>query len=175
MTTGKTKSPDGRDQEDCCKVPAHPASGRTPREVCPHCGTPGRRVPELTLRSLLTPMAMRRRASGDAFFCAQPECPVVYYGAAGRFEQGDLTVKVHQKDPSPATPVCYCFGHSPESIAQDLRMGGADPAKTISAKVQAGLCACEARNPQGSCCLGNVTKVVQNARAKAPSSAEPLA
>ncbi|HEV2197528.1 MAG TPA: DUF998 domain-containing protein [Candidatus Acidoferrum sp.] len=40
----------------------------------------------------------------------------------------------------------------------------------ISAEVKAGNCACEVRNPQGSCCLGNVTAVVKRLKADRISS-----
>jgi hypothetical protein len=33
----------------------------------------------------------------------------------------------------------------------------------IASEMKAGLCACEIRNPQGSCCLGNVKAVVKAA------------
>jgi hypothetical protein len=33
----------------------------------------------------------------------------------------------------------------------------------IAAEVKAGNCACEARNPQGACCLGNVSAFVRKA------------
>ena len=33
----------------------------------------------------------------------------------------------------------------------------------ITAEVKAGNCACEIRNPQGSCCLGNVNAAVKRA------------
>jgi hypothetical protein len=31
----------------------------------------------------------------------------------------------------------------------------------VTTGIKAGQCACEIRNPQGSCCLGNVRKVVK--------------
>ena len=33
--------------------------------------------------------------------------------------------------------------------------------KNITAEMKAGNCACEIRNPQGSCCLGNVTAAIK--------------
>jgi hypothetical protein len=36
----------------------------------------------------------------------------------------------------------------------------------VTAGVQADQCACDIRNPQGSCCLGNVRAVVQRVEAK---------
>lgn len=41
----------------------------------------------------------------------------------------------------------------------------------IAAEMKAGFCACEIRNPQGSCCLGNVKAAVKVALAERASRA----
>jgi len=41
----------------------------------------------------------------------------------------------------------------------------------IAAEMKADFCACEIRNPQGSCCLGNVKAAVKAAQAERPSPA----
>jgi hypothetical protein len=70
---------------------------------------------------------------------------------------------VYQKEPGAETvPVCYCFQHSPASIrAEWLATGQSTVIEAINQGIQAGHCAYDIRNPQGSCCLGNVRQVVE--------------
>ena len=60
--------------------------------------------------------------------------------------------------PRPAEAlVCYCFLHPRSEIESELRHDGISTLlDRIAAKVKAGECACEVRNPSGRCCLGEV-------------------
>lgn len=146
---------------DCCKPGPGPA-----RAYCPKSGSPGRPVGHLTLESLLTPPS-RALLDTDAryYFCPDATCPVVYFSVERdqTFAMTDVAVPVWQKTPTRLdVPVCYCFQHTPGSIAEELETTGKSTAvETISAKMKAGLCDCERNNPQGSCCLGNVNSVVR--------------
>jgi hypothetical protein len=98
---------------------------------------------------------MRSLSAGQTFFfCAQADCDVVYFSAEQAFKRADLSVPVFQKESGPGTPVCYCFGFKRGDL-QD-RDAALAISQRISGWVKAGLCSCETRNPQGSCCLGNV-------------------
>ena len=149
--------------EDCCSVEPREA---TPSTHCAACGHKGRRVDGITLKALLTPAALERREPGEYRFCATTACEVVYFGAEQRFERGDLTVPVFQKEPPGARTVCHCFDVGEEDIRQDVAAEVKPTSfERISSHVQAGRCACEVRNPQGSCCLGNIKKVMAEAEA----------
>lgn len=143
--------------EECCSIPA---PGGSPSN-CPSCGARGKPVGTETLTSLLKEPT---RAGADEYrFCPAKACDVVYFGSAGpsRFLRTDLTVPVWQKEGDPSCPVCYCFNHSASSIGDELRRTGQSTVLAdIKQKVKDGLCACESKNPQGSCCLGNVGAVV---------------
>jgi len=99
-------------------------------------------------------------------FCRSPGCPVVYFSPEDghTFTEASLRELVHQKHPGdPGVFVCYCFRHTPGTIAAELAQTGATSVvESITAGIQAGRCACDIRNPQGSCCLGNVRAVVQS-------------
>ena len=57
--------------------------------------------------------------------------------------------------------VCYCFRHTVGDIRAELRSTGTTTViDAINAGIQAGKCACDIRNPQGSCCLGSVRALV---------------
>jgi mercuric ion transport protein len=66
------------------------------------------------------------------------------------------------KETEDPIPVCYCFGWTQEKIFSQIKqLGRSSAVEEISAKVKAGECACEINNPSGSCCLGEVNKVVK--------------
>jgi len=58
--------------------------------------------------------------------------------------------------------LCYCFGFDTEMARAKIRAtgGGSVPGR-IAAEMKADRCACEIRNPQGSCCFANVTAAVR--------------
>ena len=94
---------------------------------------------------------------------------MVYFAGSERFTTDEVRVPVYQKHPeSQNVPVCYCFGHTPSSIrAEWLAIGMSTVVADVTAGIQAGQCACEIRNPQGACCLGNVRKVVKRIQQEA--------
>ncbi len=136
----------------------------SPSGVCPDCEQAGKVVGLHTLRALLAVPLTELKATEYAF-CRTPDCPTVYYSLDGQqqFEEDALRERVHQKHPTADDVfVCYCFRHSPGSIrAELLATGHSTVVETVTAGIQAGQCACDIRNPQGSCCLGTVRAAVQ--------------
>ena len=102
-------------------------------------------------------------------FCRTVQCPVVYFSSDGRqtFTERDLRERVYQKHPNDdAVFVCYCFRYTPGAIRAELRVSGVSTTvERINAGIAAGQCACDIRNPQGNCCLGNVTTTVKRLEA----------
>jgi hypothetical protein len=147
---------------DCCSK-----SSSEPRdERCPECGRAGRKVGRITLLALLRPAALPRLSAREHRFCASSECAVVYFGDGEMFVREDVLVPVFQKEPEGERTVCYCFAVSERDIRSEVEASGrSKAADRIKALVQAERCACEVRNPQGSCCLGNVTAVAKTAEA----------
>ncbi len=134
----------------------------TREAVCPSNGKLGKRVDTSTVKAMLN------RSLGDLRnviyrFCIDPNCPTVYYSADGLQEitEGELREQVYQKHPGDANvPVCYCFHHTLGKVYAEGRRVYAD----IDRGVRAGKCACDIRNPQGSCCLGNVNNLLKQSR-----------
>ncbi|MBO6940568.1 MAG: (2Fe-2S)-binding protein [Deltaproteobacteria bacterium] len=133
---------------------------------CPGCAATGRRVDDSTPGALLRPNAKARLTGGGYRFCRTESCDVVYFdeGQELTFGTADLEVTVFQKSSDPERPVCYCFEHTVQSIYDEVGARGAsDVPEDIGEKCRAGLDDCEHNNPQGSCCLGNVRRVVKEA------------
>jgi hypothetical protein len=149
--------------ESCCTV--RPGAPTSPTH-CPACGKPGRLVERITVKAMLRPEALMRLSAPEHRFCATPECPVVYFGTDEVFDREEIGVPVFQKEPAGDRPVCYCFGVGEGDLRQELvETGQSTASDRISALVRAERCACEVKNPQGSCCLGNVAAATKAAKA----------
>ncbi|HLF27319.1 MAG TPA: hypothetical protein VJG32_13370 [Anaerolineae bacterium] len=154
--------------DDCgCPPPAGTATCElraAPVKIpCPTNQQVGKAVDTLTLKALLA-VPLTRITSDDYRFCRDPNCPTVYYSADGKqlFRETELRERVYHKHPiDDDALVCYCFRRTVGDIRAELRATGATTViDAINAGIQAGKCACDIRNPQGSCCLGNVRTLV---------------
>ncbi len=127
--------------------------------VCPRCGAAGRDIGRETVGAMATlavpaPLLAHRTYR----YCATEACPVVYYGFGGvALERQHVRVPVNAKDTGADVPLCYCFGHTRRSIAEEIAITGRSTAfATITREIKTGNCACEVKNPSGRCCLGDV-------------------
>ncbi len=136
----------------------------------------GLRVDLITLKALLRGEALRRLNGREYRFCPEPDCEVVYFDRAARstFQKSDLAVRVGQKEHDDPIPVCYCFEVTEADLRMNLACAGATPIPDmIASEVRAGHCACEVRNPQGSCCLGNVSKALDRIASEVSAATDP--
>ena len=131
---------------------------------CPSNQQVGYAIDTLTLKGLLA-LPLTQLVAGEYGFCPAPDCLTVYYSADGTqlFGERDLRERVYQKHlTDDSVLACYCFMHTVGSIRQEIALTGSSTvAEQIGAGIQAGQCACDIRNPQGTCCLGNVRALVK--------------
>jgi hypothetical protein len=142
-----------------CEAPApklsRPAITAGP---CPTCGRPGKPVQGQTVKSLLA-ISLRVVREVQYYFCRTRDCAVVYFSGDGQqlFLMRDLRERVYQKEPEAApVQVCYCFDYRVGALSAASSAERDEFIAEINAGIQADQCACDLRNPQGSCCLGNV-------------------
>jgi hypothetical protein len=112
-------------------------------------------------------VSLREVRDTDYLFCGAPDCAVVYYSADGAqtFSVDDVREPVYQKRPADDNvPVCYCFGHSVGEIRTASPERRTEILADINAGIRAGQCACDLRNPEGTCCLGNVLALVKSVK-----------
>jgi len=83
----------------------------------------------------------------------------VYYSDKGqRFTASDLINRVTCKDPSPETPLCYCFKISKQDALDEMNATGRSTVlSSIREQMDSKGCFCEKSNPRGACCLEEVT------------------
>lgn len=133
--------------------------------LCPVAGKPGKHVPLMTVRSLVLEERAPEIEGSDWFFCPLPDCDVVYFTREGKtLSKEALKVRVGLKEKGAPRPVCYCFGHTKESIREEIQQTGkSSVVASITEKVKVGECSCEILNPKGTCCLGDVNMAVKEA------------
>jgi Zinc binding domain len=150
--------------EDASLFPANTAGH------CPACGKKGEVVSTLTVKNLVRDH-MRVEASAAYLFCRNANCEVVYFCGQVVFKKSELKVRVGIKETVDPIPLCYCFDYSRADIRREI-----DTATKvrildkIKVEVQGGFCACEVKNPRGSCCLGDITRAIQEARGDSSQS-----
>ena len=131
--------------------------------ACPLCRGPGKPVQRKTPESLLVDAG--KLGAGPFYFCPAPDCDLVYFDASGGeiYSKRDLEVRVGLKETSDPIPICYCFDFTRAMARAEIERTGTT---TIPDRIKAGIaakrCACDVKNPQGSCCLGNVNATVKS-------------
>lgn len=137
---------------------------------CPACGLKGRSLAALTVKSLVRDHT-RVAAAASYSFCRTPDCDVVYFSDHGSFYKSDLKVRVGVKEKEDPVPLCYCFDYTRADCQREIEQFGASQIpERIKAEVQAGFCACEVKNPSGKCCLGDITRVIQDLKKSAQTA-----
>lgn len=148
---------------DCCTTKEQ-VSEKSDFELCPSCNVKGKKVKIITLKSMLKPSVLSRlNADLSHYFCSSKDCDVVYFDTDKKtYQTSEIKVSVYQKENSSVVPVCYCFDWTKEKIKQYVGNGlTPNPIEHIRENIKENRCGCEVNNPQGSCCLGNVTGYIK--------------
>jgi len=150
---------------DCCAgslLSATVPCSDSVRLVCPHCGRVGKTVSLLTLKHQVKLAHLTAVEAGPFAFCRSPECEVVYFNGTGTGLSLADVRQVPTGKTSANPQLCYCFGFDVEMVRSEIRTTGqCTVPRRIAAEMKAARCACEIRNPQGSCCFANVTAAVK--------------
>ncbi len=157
-----------------CDLPAQDFE-RPARAVnaCPECGKTAKPVQGPTVKALLS-VSLREVRDVEYLFCRTQTCPVVYFSPNSEqtFTVEQIRERVFQKEPDADDVwVCYCFRHTVGQVRAASPETRAAIVDDINAGINAGQCACDLRNPQGSCCLGNVRELIKRLN----KSAVPIA
>jgi Zinc binding domain len=144
---------------DCCSV----APMETTAEHCPHCAEKWKGVSLATVGSMVKKaVAADKLSQATYWLCRNVGCPVVYFAPGIAIEKTELRVPINFKEKNYDGPVCYCFDHTVASIRAEIQSTGRSTAQAVITKeVQGGRCACEVKNPAGTCCLGDITRTAQ--------------
>ncbi|MBI4870054.1 MAG: hypothetical protein HY814_00625 [Candidatus Riflebacteria bacterium] len=136
---------------------------------CPDCGAQGHRVDAETVRALTVERVLAAMPQGELGICLSPSCDTVYFSqqldSPWVARREDVTVRVFRKEQAPGRLVCYCFGHTVASIREEvLRTRNSGIEEELRRMVADRRCSCKTTNPQGTCCLGDVRRVVEEVK-----------
>lgn len=137
--------------------------------ACPVCGERGKLVQGQTVKALLS-VSLREVQEVEYLFCKTRTCPVVYFSPNGEqtFTVEQVRELVYQKEPDHEEVfVCYCFRYTVGELRAASSESRMAIVEDINRGINAGQCACDLRNPQGSCCLGNVRGLIKRVEASA--------
>jgi hypothetical protein len=151
---------------DCCssKPDSACAVPQALGEICPACGKKGKAVATLTVKSLVRDHT-RVPAQAAFSYCRSANCDVVYFSSEAIFRKPDIKVPVAAKENDDGAPLCYCFDYTRQDVLREIQATGTTKiAEAVKAEVQGGFCACEVKNPSGNCCLGAITRAIQQAK-----------
>jgi hypothetical protein len=148
---------------ECCGSKSDAAGIVSQHEpnACPSCAVKARPVATLTVKSIVRDHT-RVLPEESYWFCRQPDCDVVYFSRQRVFRKADVKVRVGTKEHEEPIPICYCFDYTKADISRDLALRDeTDIPNKVKAEVQLGFCACDVKNPSGTCCLGDITWAIQ--------------
>lgn len=157
-----------------CDLPTQDLQS-APRAInaCPECGKTGKPVQGQTVSAMLA-VSLRVVQDTQYLFCRTRTCPVVYFSENDEqtFTVEQVRERVFQKEPEAQDVlICYCFRHT----VGDLQAASLEEriaiVEDINTGINAGQCACDLRNPQGSCCLGNVRSMIKRTKKAAFTTA----
>ena len=140
--------------------------------TCPECGKTGKPIQGQTVKAVIS-WSLRELQDVQYLFCRTQTCPVVYFSASGEqtFTVDQVREKVYQKEPEVEDVlICYCFNHTVGELRSASPEGRAGIMDDINTGINAGQCACDLRNPQGSCCLGNVRGMLKQLENPIPTT-----
>ncbi len=147
-------------EDNCCKI--IPKSVEDKALFCPQCKGKGKKVEVRTLYYMVQGKFQKRVVHDKSYyFCPTSNCSIVYYSKDDIFTEDKIRVKVGQKE-NQNPQLCYCFNFFSSDVIEDIQLNGKSTIiDFIKQKVQEKACACEIMNPQGTCCLGAIGKVIK--------------
>lgn len=135
---------------------------------CPQCSNMGVKIDSITPQTLLKISSSEKVKSALHYkFCKNTDCEIAYFTGDEThfFTCDELLVKATLKDSGLDVHICYCFNHTRQSVFNEIVSTGKTLVlEDIKAKMKDPGCFCETSNPQGVCCLGNVTSWVNEAQ-----------
>ena len=135
---------------ECCSSSC--VTGNTPKKY--RCPVNGREYAEVLSTTIIhhikEPWNWHPKRQGY-YFCDDPKCDVVYFGQDDSvIDKSALRTLVGIKERSKNSIVCYCFGVTTHEAATNPSTKA-----FVIGKTKEHVCACEARNPSGRCCLND--------------------
>ena len=149
----------------CCLITEK--TDAPPQTDCPESGTESEKIQRRTIEHMVRPELVDKILDSQYYYCADADCAIVYFSSDGisKFTTEDIRVAVFAKDPGKDVNVCYCFDWTRGRIEEEIRETGVSTAaRDVAEKMRAKFCECDIKNPKGTCCIGNISAYVREAK-----------
>jgi hypothetical protein len=124
------------------------------KHVCPINGKSYSKVSLTTILHHLNEPWSQSLPDQSYYFCDDPQCDVVYFGADdSTIEKTSLRTVVSAKESDDESPVCYCFG-----INRQQSTNSPEARAFVIEQTKNHTCSCTTSNPSGTCCLKDFPK-----------------
>jgi len=139
---------------DCCS-PANTGNNFPQKHACPLDGKANVLVSATTIKHhLKAPWLWQAKPQGY-YFCANPDCEVVYFGQDDSvILKDEVRTPIGIKESSNHALLCYCYG-----VTKAVAANNPNIRDFIVNETKQKHCACETRNPSGKCCLAYFPKL----------------
>ena len=125
------------------------------KQSCPQCGGLAGSVSAQTMQHQLKQPWHCSKEHKTYFFCACPECEVIYFSTMGEvIKEHALRQEVGVKSKNDSALICYCF-----DVSRAEAKANPNAKAYVMTQTKQKLCACHIRNPSGKCCLKDFTIV----------------
>lgn len=151
----------GKPNMNCCSTTERDKKIISNPNVCSVCKNRSSKVNIKTVKHWLKAPLVLDIPEESFHFCSSTDCSVVYFSKTGTvYKKEDMRARIGIKEMKGKIPVCYCFDITEDMIKSELNgKGKTGFSKWISIEVKNGNCACDVRNPSGSCCLMTVKQI----------------
>ena len=151
---------------DCCKKNEN---NKLKKDFsCPLCGNTGVVIKLITPQMSLKEISKDRIKTDSIYkFCKNSNCQIAYFttDSSHYFTITELKEKATLKDLDLSVKVCYCFNITRQNILSELQTTGkTELLEEVKSKMKEPGCFCEKSNPQGECCLSNISSWIKNAK-----------
>ena len=137
---------------ECCTI--EQGEAKQPLKLaCPECGKKGAKMAKKTLLHHLKSVWEIALKSDHYYYCASPDCEVVYFSADQVFYVRDCRTRIGVKNASDSATICYCFG-----VDKQAAIDQPEIKRYVTEQTKLKNCACETANPSGHCCLKDFPK-----------------
>lgn len=136
---------------NCC------STKKAGKSSCPECEQIQKSVSIETLRHKIISPLNQTIDEQNYFFCSNSVCKTVYFGENGKqYGVENIRGEVGQKQTSSSRIICYCFDVSAQQVLDEIENTGESASRQfVISQTKAKHCACEIRNPSGTCCLAS--------------------
>lgn len=121
---------------------------------CSQCQTKGKKISLESMNNHVDDISFLRDEF-DYHICKNSDCEVVYFNIVSQFTLTQLNKEIgYKRASSENANICYCYNIKKSQL-------NVHTIDFIKSKMEEYPCACDIRNPYGSCCQSDIKKLLK--------------